>query len=73
MQEVTFQIPDWSKEIFVITKFENIVPWAYVIRDLEGEEVFGMFYEEGLQKTNQTEFRIEKAIKIKGAKMDIGN
>ena len=57
----------------MITKFENIVPWAYVIRDLEGEEVFGMFYEEGLQKTNQTEFRIEKTIKIKGAKMDIGN
>ena len=57
----------------MITKFENIVPWAYVIRDLEGEEVFGMFYEEGLQKTNQTEFRIENAIKIKGAKMDIGN
>ena len=28
-----------SKEIFVITKIKNTVPWTYVISDLNGEEI----------------------------------
>ena len=32
---------------------------------LNGEEILGSFYEKELQKTNQKEFRIEKAIKRK--------
>ena len=28
--------------------------------DLKREEIFGTFYEKELQKTNQTEFRVEK-------------
>ena len=35
----------------------------YVIQDLNGEELFRMYYEKELQKTNQTEFRIKKVIK----------
>ena len=35
---------------------------AYVISDLNGEEIVGMFYEKYLQKANQKEFRIEKLI-----------
>ena len=38
---------------------------AYVINDLNGEEIIGTFYEKELQKTNQQEFRIEKVIKRK--------
>ena len=34
--------------------------------DLDGEEIVGTFQEKELQKTNQTEFRIEKMIKKKG-------
>ena len=26
--------PNWSEEVFVIEKFKNPVPWAYVISDL---------------------------------------
>ena len=62
-------IPNWSKEVFVIKKVKNTVPWTYVINDLNGEEIIGTFYEKELQKTNQKEFRIEKVIKRKGDKL----
>ena len=61
--------PNWSKEVFIISKIKNKVPWTYVINDLNGEEITGTFYEKELQKTNQKEFRIEKAIKRKGDKL----
>ena len=41
------------------------MPWTYLISDLNGEEVVGMFYEEELQMINQIEFRVEKVIKRK--------
>ena len=50
---------------FVISKFKNTVPWTYLISDLNGEEVVGMFYEEELQMINQIEFGVEKVIKRK--------
>ena len=61
--------PNWSEEVFVISKIKNTVPWTYVINDLNGEEIIGTFYEKELQKTNQQEFRIEKVIKRKGDKL----
>ena len=61
-------MPNWSEEVFVIKKVKNIVPWTYVIDDLNGEEITGTFYEKESQKTNQEEFRIEKVIK-KGNKI----
>ena len=60
---------NWSEEVFVIKKVKNTVPWTYVIKDLNDEEIIGTFYEKELQKTNQEEFRIEKVIKRKGDKM----
>ena len=41
------------------------MPWTYVIRYLNGQEIVGTFYEKGLQKTNQKEVRAEKVIKRK--------
>ena len=61
--------PNWSEEVFVISKIKNTVPWTYVINDLNGEEIIGTFYEKELQKTNQKEFRIEKVLKKKGDKL----
>ena len=61
--------PNWPEEVFVIKKVRNTVPWIYVIKDLNGEEITGTFYEKELQKTNQEEFRIEKVIKRKGDKI----
>ena len=61
--------PNWSEEVFVVNKIQNTVPWAYLINDLNGEEIKGSFYEKELQKTDQKEFRIEKVIKNTGDKM----
>ena len=61
-------IPNWSEEVFVISKIKNTVPWTYAINDLNGEEIIGTFYERKLQKTNQKKFRIEKVIKRNGDK-----
>ena len=63
--------PNWSEEIFIVSKIKNAVPWAYVISDLNGEEIIGTFYEKELQKTIQEEFRIEKVIKRKGNKLSV--
>ena len=62
-------MPNWSEEVFVIKKVKNTVPWTYVIKDLNGEEIIGTFYEKEWQKTNQEEFRIEKVIRRKGDKL----
>ena len=56
-------MPNWSEEVFIIKKVKNTIPWTYVINDLNREEIIG------LQKTNQEEFRIEKAIRRKGDKL----
>ena len=61
--------PNWSEEVFIVNKVKNTVPWTYEINDLNGEEIIGSFYEKELQKTNQREFRIEKAIRQKGNKL----
>ena len=53
--------PNWSEEVFVIKKIKNIVPWTYVIDDVNGEKE--------LKKIDQQEFRIEKLIKKKGDKL----
>ena len=55
--------PNWSEEVFIVSKIKNIVPWAYVINYLNGEEVTGTFYKKELQ------FRIEKVIWRKGGKL----
>ena len=61
--------PNWSEEVFVISKIKNTVPWTYVINDSKSEEIVGTFYEKELQKTNHKEFIIEQAIKRKGDKL----
>ena len=62
-------MPNWSEEIFIIKKIKNTAPWTYVVNDLNGEEIIGTFYEDGLQCTSQKEFRVEKVIKKKGDKL----
>ena len=36
--------PNWSQEVFVVSKIKNTVPWTYVVNDLNGEEITGSFY-----------------------------
>ena len=62
-------MPNWSEEVFIVSKVKNTVPWTYIINDLNGEKIIGTFYEKELQKINQKEFRIEKVLKKKGDKV----
>ena len=65
-QRMEIFLENWSEKVFVIKKVKNTVPWRYVIRDLNREE---HPTKKKLQKTNQKEFRIEKAIKRKFDKL----
>ena len=60
-------MPNWSEEVFIISKIKNTVPWTYVINDLNDEEITGTFYKKELQR--QQEFRIDKILKRKGDKL----
>ena len=42
---------NWSREIFIINKINDTVPYTYNLKDLNGEEIIGSFYDRELQKT----------------------
>ena len=44
-------IHNWSKEIFIIDKINDTVPYTYNLKDLNDEEIIGSFYDRELQKT----------------------
>ena len=62
-------VPNGSEDVFVIKKCKNIVLWTYVVNILNGENIAWTFYKKELQKTNQREHRVEKAIKRKDDKL----
>ena len=37
-------VPNWSEEVFGIKKVKKRVPWTYVLRDLNVENIVGTFY-----------------------------
>ena len=43
--------PNWSKEIFIVNKINDTVPYTYNIKDLNDQEIIGSFYDRELQKT----------------------
>ena len=43
--------PNWSREIFIVNKINDTVPYTYNLKDLDDEEIIGSFYDRGLQKT----------------------
>ena len=53
----------------MIKKVKNTVPRTFVISDVKGEEIVGLFYKKELKKTKQKDFRIEKVNKRKGDKL----
>ena len=42
--------PKWGREIFSVNKINDTVPYTYNIKDLNGEEIIGSFYDRELQK-----------------------
>ena len=43
--------PNWSREISIINKINDTVTYTYNLKDLNGEEIIGSFYDRELQKT----------------------
>ena len=43
--------PNWSTEIFIVNKIDDTVPYTYNLKDLNGEEIIGSFYDRELQKS----------------------
>ena len=43
--------PNWCKEIFIVDKINDTVPYTYNLKDLNDEEIIGSFYDRELQKT----------------------
>ena len=55
--------PRSTEKVFEISEVHYTSPPTYKIKDLQGEEIRGKFYEQELQKTSQEIFRIEKVIR----------
>ena len=43
--------PNWSKEIYIVDKVNDTVPYTYNLKDLNDEEIIGSFYDKELQNT----------------------
>ena len=50
---------NWSKN-FTIKKVKNSISRAYLMGDLNDEKIVGTIYEKEWQKTNQTNFSVDK-------------
>ena len=62
---------NWSEEIFIICDIKTSNVHYYYLKDLNGEKLYGTFYQEKLLKTNMKEndlYIIEKIIKKGGNK-----
>ena len=60
---------NWSQEIFIIDDIKTSNVHYYFLKDLQGEKINGMFYEQELLKTKQNDlYIIEKIIKKVGNK-----
>jgi hypothetical protein len=61
--------PNWTFEMFKVKKVVRRNPIVYIIEDLEGEEIKGLWYSEELQRVSSDEsttFRIEEILKTRG-------
>ena len=43
--------PNWSKEIFIVDKINDTVPYTYNLKDLSDKEIIDSFYDKELQKS----------------------
>lgn len=60
-------LPNWSTEIFTVSKVQRTNPRTYILKDGKGEEIAGCFYSEELQKSSEPNvFLVEKVIRRRG-------
>ena len=51
------------EQVFLIKKVKELASWTYLIKDINGEDIGGIFIQKEQQKSKQTVSRIEKVIK----------
>ena len=59
-------LPNWTEEVFTVSKRVPRRPPVYKIADYDGEELAGTFYEQELQKVTKTHddfYRVEKILR----------
>ncbi|KAJ8909474.1 hypothetical protein NQ315_014891 [Exocentrus adspersus] len=62
--------PNWTTELFKIVKVQITNPTTYLLEDMQGHLIKGGFYEEELQKTNNSDiYLVEKVLRRKGRKV----
>jgi uncharacterized protein YcnI len=60
-------LPNWSTEIFKISKINKTLPTTYQLQDYTGKTSDGCFYSEETFKTNYpNDYLIEKIVRKKG-------
>ena len=64
-------LPNWTEEIFTVSKIIYSTPPVYKIKDLQDEEILGTFYDHELQRVTvgpDDVYRVEKILKTKKVK-----
>ena len=58
-------LPQWTEEIFTISKTQSTKPPTFCLKDWNGDDVKGSFYAQELQKINKPDnvYRIEEVLK----------
>lgn len=63
-------IPQWSNEIFRISKINRTNPTTYILNDLNDQTISGGFYQEEIQKVKYPDvYLIEKVLRRKNNKL----
>lgn len=62
--------PNWSTEIFKVSKVQNTKPTTYILEDTKSSPILGAFYAHEIQKTKNPDlYLVEKVLKRKGNKV----
>ncbi|XP_045474941.1 uncharacterized protein LOC123680868 [Harmonia axyridis] len=63
-------LPQWTTELFKITKVQLTNPVSYLLEDFTGRPISGAFYQEELQKTKQPDvYLVEKVLRRRADKV----
>ena len=58
-------LPNFTEEVFIVVKVLKTEPQTSILKDLNGEEIKGTFYNEELSRYDSELYEIEKVLKRK--------
>ena len=62
-------LPNFTEEVFIVSKVLETDPVTYKIKDKNNEEIIGSFYEQEMVKYDSDVYEIEKVLKEKKGKI----